>query len=106
MCRRLLQVHYHQMESDAFCHDRFHYNQYGRYDCLDHCPTKWLHPSRLVHRFQPHASFCCRQSSHILDVVSEFRWINQEIIHLRSDLYAIFPLCDVELINSHGMGKR
>jgi hypothetical protein len=94
------------MESDPLRHDRFHYNQYGRYGRLDHCPTKWVDPSRLVHRFQPYAGFCCRQSSHILDVVSKLCWVNQEIIHLRSDLYVISPFFDVGLIDSHGMGKR
>jgi len=77
------------MEPDTLCHDWIHYNQYGRYDCLDHCPTKRFDPSRLVYRFQPHASFRSRQSRHLLDVVSKFRWIHQEIVHLRSDLYVM-----------------
>lgn len=85
------------MESDFVHDDWFHHNQYGRYYRPDHRPTKRFDPSRLVHCFQPHASFRRCQSSHLLDVVPKLGWINQEIIHIRFDLYVTFFSHGIEL---------
>jgi hypothetical protein len=95
------------VESDPVCHDWIHHNQHGRNHRPHHCPAKWLYPSRLVYRLQSHASFCRRQSGHLLDALPKLSWINQEIIYIRLDLYVDLLLTDsLKLTSSHGMGKR